>query len=195
MGWKISIEAAILRRTKSRVSFASYFLRSWFAVTISLSTPTTGLLEEQEQSGHHTNVWTNTHYYFITGSYADDDSLDPDSYSDGLVLGCVRLPFTGSLSSTCLHVCLGHGHPRKYGLHITDTWISNQSVVYPEEECPVTSIIRPVELVPPPRPHLLHGHPVGDPDLDLRQMAPGHGAVLVHLRPTASNSGRLQVLL
>lgn len=61
---------------------------------------------------------------------ADDDSLDPNSYSDGLVLGCVRLPFAGSLSSTCLHVCLGHGHPRKYGLHITDTWISNQSGIF-----------------------------------------------------------------
>lgn len=79
----------------------------------------------------------------------------------------------------------------KYEIYLN----SSLTVVYPEEECPVTSIIRPVELVPPPRPHLLHGHPVGDPDLDLRQMAPGHGAVLVHLRPTASNSGRLQVLL
>lgn len=76
---------------------------------------------------------------------ADDDSLDPDSYSDGLVLGCVRLPFTGSLSSTCLHVCLGHGHPRKYGLHITDTWISNQSGIFivstPLTQIPVLKLI------------------------------------------------------
>lgn len=76
---------------------------------------------------------------------ADDDSLDPDSYSDGLVLGCVRLPFTGSLSSTCLHVCLGHGHPRKYGLHITDSWISNQSGIFivstPLTQIPVLKLI------------------------------------------------------
>lgn len=76
---------------------------------------------------------------------ADDDLLDPDSYSDGLVLGCVRLPFTGSLSSTCLHVCLGHGHPRKYGLHITDTWISNQSGIFivstPLTQIPVLKLI------------------------------------------------------
>lgn len=72
---------------------------------------------------------------------------------------------------------------------------SSLAVVYPEEECPVTSIISLVKLVPPPWPDLLHSHPVGDPDLDPRQMAPGHCAVLVHLRPTASNSGRLQILL
>lgn len=76
---------------------------------------------------------------------ADDDSLDADSYSDGLVLGCVRLPFTGSLSSTCLHVCLGHGHTRKYGLHITDTWISNQSGIFivstPLTQIPVLKLI------------------------------------------------------
>lgn len=76
---------------------------------------------------------------------ADDYSLDANSYSDGLVLGCVRLPFTGSLSSTCLHVCLGHGHPRKYGLHITDTWISNQSGIFivstPLTQIPVLKLI------------------------------------------------------
>lgn len=229
---------------------------------------------------------------------ADDDLLDPGSYSDSLVLGCVLLSFAGSLSSTCLCVCLGHALPWKYGLHITNTWIWNQSgictvpisltqipvqkliiqntnplrcnnclckvlsnidssntffhvkyhfcikpiwtnllpvysstlkigmsiqiflksyrsaaktyhytikylmlltssltVVYPEEECPVTSIISPVGLVPPPWSCLLYSHPVGDSDLDLRQMASGHGAILVHLRPTASNWGRLQVLL
>lgn len=82
---------------------------------------------------------------------ADDDLLDPDSYSDGLVLGCVRLPFTGSLSSTCLHVCLGHGHPRKYGLHITDTWISNQSGIFivstPLTQIPVLKLIIQENLI------------------------------------------------
>lgn len=58
---------------------------------------------------------------------ADDDLLDPGSYSDSLVLGCVLLSFAGSLSSTCLCVCLGHALPWKYGLHITNTWIWNQS--------------------------------------------------------------------
>lgn len=82
---------------------------------------------------------------------ADDDSLDADSYSDGLVLGCVRLPFTGSLSSTCLHVCLGHGHPRKYGLHITDTWISNQSGIFivstPLTQIPLLKLIIQENLI------------------------------------------------